>query len=273
MSTKANNLLITNFYNLGDPSSACFLKIFSNDVKAVKLNYKLSRFDLVCNHFFDVKAKNYRLYDRLTNLQQSFIGTPLSMKNLGALYEVPLKPLAKQVGKKEVAKHIPEPIREVSTKTLLRKSFKKRKTSFYLLAKVSKDKKQKQLTKLAKPRSTSLLWQIKNKKKAYKIVRPMLSCSRAELTSLCHAWRLPVYPDQSNDFTEYSRNRIRKQLLPAIRLFFNPKVENVIFQFTEIIADEQFFITKTVDHLLTVLFFSDLSKLKYPPHPPSSPPF
>lgn len=98
----------------------------------------------------------------------------------------------------------------------------------------------------------SLFWEIKSKKNTYKVVRPMLSCSRAEITKLCRSWRLPVYPDQSNDFTQYSRNRIRKQLLPAIRFFFNPKVENVIFQFTEIVADEQFLINKTMNHLLTV---------------------
>ena len=91
-----------------------------------------------------------------------------------------------------------------------------------------------------------------SQKRTYKVVRPMLSCSRAEITRLCQSWTLPVYPDQSNHFTHYSRNRIRKQLLPAIRFFFNPKVENVIFQFTEIVANEQFLINKTIHHLLTV---------------------
>ena len=91
-----------------------------------------------------------------------------------------------------------------------------------------------------------------SQKRTYKVVRPMLSCSRAEITRLCQSWTLPVYPDQSNHFTHYSRNRIRKQLLPAIRFFFNPKVENVIFQFTEIVANEQFLINKTIHHFLTV---------------------
>nr|YP_009104995.1 hypothetical chloroplast RF62 [Watanabea reniformis]AIT93626.1 hypothetical chloroplast RF62 [Watanabea reniformis] len=414
MTSKVNNLLvIKNFHNIGEPFSACFFKIFSNDVKVVKLHYKFSNFCLACNDLSNGKHQNSkvnqarsadpppkvvgkdlknppvhqrwlvfasgdhrkvkrRTSNDLQNLQQDFIEKNVSMSRQPPSVEGQhfVHPAAYRAGSMRLSgsgmtnyvgqkKELAAPSSRTKTPDFREHPYqwaKEVRKSSDLLAKVAKNKIQNRRKKSSKPspysvlpstrppavedvRTTfggrqrrrqrlppkvvatggypkgshpfllsgvflrgsfknasmpdtskmclvpvykegnyplekaglngqpSLFWEIKSKKNTYKVVRPMLSCSRAELTKLCQSWRLPVYPDQSNDFTQYSRNRIRKQLLPAIRFFFNPKVENVIFKFTETVADEQFLINKTIDHLLTVFPLCHLSRTKYPPYP------
>ena len=67
----------------------------------------------------------------------------------------------------------------------------------------------------------------------YTVVRPLINCSRRTITMACLLSQLPVYPDISNLKVRYSRNRIRKQMIPSIQFFFNPKVEKSLFKFSE----------------------------------------
>ena len=67
----------------------------------------------------------------------------------------------------------------------------------------------------------------------YTVVRPLINCSRRTITMTCLLSQLPVYPDISNLKVRYSRNRIRKQIIPSIQFFFNPKVEKTLFKFSE----------------------------------------
>ena len=71
------------------------------------------------------------------------------------------------------------------------------------------------------------------------LVRPFLSLTRFDLKKLCNSWEIPLFPDQSNQKVKYQRNRIRKQLLPALRFLFNPQIDTILFQFIEIINSEQ----------------------------------
>ena len=67
----------------------------------------------------------------------------------------------------------------------------------------------------------------------YTIVRPLMKFSRRTVTLNCRLRGLPVYPDLSNSKLRYSRNRIRKQIIPAIKFLLNPKIERALFQFSE----------------------------------------
>lgn len=67
-----------------------------------------------------------------------------------------------------------------------------------------------------------------------KIVRFLLDFSRTTATAICISGRIPVYPDKSNQNLLYSRNSIRKQILPALQLVLNPKAEEAIFRFAEL---------------------------------------
>ena len=74
------------------------------------------------------------------------------------------------------------------------------------------------------------------------VIRPLLFISRFDLTKVCTFWQLPVYPDKTNKKLIYFRNRIRKQLLPLLRFFFNPQIDKLFLQFTEITNTEQLYL-------------------------------
>ena len=76
-------------------------------------------------------------------------------------------------------------------------------------------------------------------KNEYVLYRPFLSLTRFDLKKICICWKIPLIPDQSNQKLKYQRNRIRKQILPALRFFFNLQIDTTIYQFIEIINSEQ----------------------------------
>lgn len=71
------------------------------------------------------------------------------------------------------------------------------------------------------------------------LIRPLISLSRDDVKKLCRFWGLPIYPDLTNQEIAFSRNRIRKQVLPALRLALNPQVDNVLFRSAEIMLAER----------------------------------
>ena len=80
-------------------------------------------------------------------------------------------------------------------------------------------------------------------------IRPLLALNRFDISKLCIYWELPVYPDQSNQKMRFLRNRVRKQLLPTIKLFFNSRIENILLQFSEIFSDEDHYMNQITDKL------------------------
>jgi hypothetical protein len=81
------------------------------------------------------------------------------------------------------------------------------------------------------------------------LVRPILNLHRFDLKKLLIFWKLPVYPDISNKQTHYHRNRIRKQLLPMLRFFFNPQIDIIMLQFAEILMTEQKYLDVVTNRL------------------------
>ena len=81
----------------------------------------------------------------------------------------------------------------------------------------------------------------------------MLSINRFQITTLSSRWGLPLQPDKSNQNTHFSRNRIRKQILPALRLFFNPQTDYAIYQFIEITTVEEQYLSFLTNRLLNVI--------------------
>lgn len=76
----------------------------------------------------------------------------------------------------------------------------------------------------------------------YKMIRPLLDLKRETITMVCKEFKMPVYPDQSNRSVQYSRNRIRKQIIPSIKYFMNPQVEDSLFKLAELLNKEQIFL-------------------------------
>ena len=75
--------------------------------------------------------------------------------------------------------------------------------------------------------------------KGYTIVRPLLFTSRKEIEDYAaeHALR-PNY-DESNDSVEYTRNRIRRELIPYLEKYFNPGVKEALQSLAEIAGPEE----------------------------------
>ena len=73
-------------------------------------------------------------------------------------------------------------------------------------------------------------------KKSFSIIfiRPLLGITRFDIKNICVNWDLPLFPDQSNQNLNYSRNRLRKQIFPAFRFFLNPKFDSSLYRCIEI---------------------------------------
>lgn len=71
------------------------------------------------------------------------------------------------------------------------------------------------------------------------IVRPLLRFHRWEILQFIRINRLSTHPDKSNRKLKYWRNRLRKQLLPTIRFFFNRQVDRLFSQSIKIGLMEQ----------------------------------
>ena len=65
------------------------------------------------------------------------------------------------------------------------------------------------------------------------LVRPLLVLNRYQTKRLCQLWEMPVYPDQTNEELVFTRNRVRKQLLPVLRSLFNPQIDAVLSHLSE----------------------------------------
>ena len=74
------------------------------------------------------------------------------------------------------------------------------------------------------------------------LIRPLLDFKRESITMVCKDFKIPIYPDQSNSSVQYSRNRIRKQIIPSIKYFINPQLENSLFKTAELLNKEQYFL-------------------------------
>lgn len=78
-------------------------------------------------------------------------------------------------------------------------------------------------------------------KKAFivEIGRPLITQTRFDTRQLCLNWELPMFIDESNEQNQYSRNRIRNQILPSLRTFFNPKLDQKISNSINILTNEE----------------------------------
>lgn len=98
----------------------------------------------------------------------------------------------------------------------------------------------------------------KNKKEKFFIpiflLRPLLETTRFDLKKLCQIWNLPLYPDVTNQNLTSTRNRIRLQLLPILRFFFNPQIDTILTQFAQINLQEQDYLNYLTTRLIKDLF-------------------
>ncbi len=67
--------------------------------------------------------------------------------------------------------------------------------------------------------------------KREKVVRPLIDCTRAEIEEYCSSHNLSYVLDGSNLDDTFSRNRVRLQVIPALKAI-NPKTEEALCRFS-----------------------------------------
>ena len=90
------------------------------------------------------------------------------------------------------------------------------------------------------------------------IIRPVLQLKRFDLRKFLFFFNLPLYPDSSNQNILYYRNRIRKQLIPTLKFFFNRQISISVSQFYTILFEEQFHLNILIKQL--VLDFNTITE-------------
>jgi tRNA(Ile)-lysidine synthase len=71
------------------------------------------------------------------------------------------------------------------------------------------------------------------------LIRPLLGVGRAELRAYLGELRQPFRDDPSNAELCFTRNRIRRELLPELRAHFNPHADGAILRLGRLAAEAQ----------------------------------
>ncbi|MEG5062561.1 tRNA lysidine(34) synthetase TilS [Microcoleus sp. B3-A4] len=82
---------------------------------------------------------------------------------------------------------------------------------------------------------------IQNLKSQIYLVRPLLEITRLQTGQFCQEQELPIWEDSTNQDLQYTRNRIRSELLPYLETHFNPKAQQALAQTAELLrADVEY---------------------------------
>jgi tRNA(Ile)-lysidine synthase len=77
--------------------------------------------------------------------------------------------------------------------------------------------------------------------KTVKLIRPLLSVSRTEVIAHCAYHKLEFRSDSSNFSLDFTRNRIRHELMPLLRSF-NPRADEALARTADLSAGDQDFL-------------------------------
>jgi tRNA(Ile)-lysidine synthase len=72
-----------------------------------------------------------------------------------------------------------------------------------------------------------------------KFIRPILSCERYEIEEYCKNNKLMPVIDSTNSQSIYTRNRIRLEIIPYIKKYFNPNIDENFFRISNILREEE----------------------------------
>jgi tRNA(Ile)-lysidine synthase len=82
------------------------------------------------------------------------------------------------------------------------------------------------------------------------LLRPLLIFHRNDIRFFSKNYLLPILSDPTNQKLRWSRNRIRHQLFPLVRFFFNPNTEYLLNNFLEITIEEQKYIESVIQKIV-----------------------
>lgn len=102
---------------------------------------------------------------------------------------------------------------------------------------------------------SNLFFIFKQKRTSFNILRPLLTLSRYSIHQTTIDLKLPIFPDKTNEKICYQRNRLRKQLLPYLRFFFNPKIDLIVSKYTNVLLTEEQIIDSLMNQIFNQLIF------------------
>ena len=85
---------------------------------------------------------------------------------------------------------------------------------------------------------------------AVSLIRPLLSVRRAEVLAYLEDIGQHYRTDPSNANADFTRNRLRNELLPLLREKFNPDVDGALNRLSQLAGDAQRVIEKLAEELL-----------------------
>lgn len=83
---------------------------------------------------------------------------------------------------------------------------------------------------------SSLTWKRLCNTNKIDIVRPLLNVSRAETLQFCEERNLWFWSDPYNDKVQFTRNRVRHEIIPLLQKTINPKVEDALVRSAQLLT-------------------------------------
>jgi tRNA(Ile)-lysidine synthase len=94
-----------------------------------------------------------------------------------------------------------------------------------------------------------------------RLIRPLLQFTREETGDYCAQRGLPWRDDESNESAAYARNRIRRELIPALERV-HPAAQDNVLALAEILRDEADVLERAVDGVLGGRSEIELARLR-----------
>ncbi len=74
------------------------------------------------------------------------------------------------------------------------------------------------------------------------LIRPLLCLRRNEIENYCQENDLQPFTDSSNLETDYTRNKVRLELIPQLEKQYNPRIREALYGLATLAADDRFFL-------------------------------
>lgn len=81
------------------------------------------------------------------------------------------------------------------------------------------------------------------------IIRPLIECTRAEIEEFCAANSIEYVTDSTNKHDEYTRNRIRLNVIPELKKI-NPSFETAVLRLIENVRDDNDYFSSLTDNII-----------------------
>ena len=98
------------------------------------------------------------------------------------------------------------------------------------------------------------------KRKKINLIRPLLVLNRFQTLKICVFFIFLINIDSTNKLANFRRNRLRIQILPLFKVFFNPRVDMAINKAISIINCENNYFA---NHLKYIEKFIKVKKFKF----------